>query len=106
MRDEHADSMALPGPALLQQEGLRPSYLRSVGRRRLVRKFLDEKFLVCSGLGIIALNLTRHPGWPHNGTHFGGTGLISKRPEDIRAKTHSAPLAHFAECAVLGGISE
>jgi hypothetical protein len=38
--------------------------------------------------------------------YFSGTGLISKRPEDIRANTHSAPLAHFAECAVLAGISE
>ena len=40
------------------------------------------------------------------GIHFSDTGLISKRPEDIRANTHSAPLAHFAECAVLAGISE
>ena len=40
------------------------------------------------------------------GIYFSGTGLISKRPEDIRANTHSAPLAHFAECAVLAGISE
>jgi hypothetical protein len=40
------------------------------------------------------------------GIYFSGTGLISKRPGDIRANTHSAPLAHFAECAVLAGISE
>ena len=45
-------------------------------------------------------------GFASAGAHFAGRGLISKRPEDIRTNTHSAPLAHFAECAVLAGISE
>ena len=38
--------------------------------------------------------------------YFVGTSLISKRPEEIRANTHSASFAHFAECSVLAGISE
>ena len=40
------------------------------------------------------------------GVYFAGTSLISKRPEEIRANTHSASFAHFAECSVLAGISE